>query len=147
MKAALTLRNDIAELPRLLAFACDFAGECGIPADEISRLLVILDEVFSNIVRHGYDGAGLDGIIAAGTIVVHLSFADRRLGIEVSDDARPFDPLAAAEPDLDTPASQRPLGGLGIHLVRSLADEARYARRGRYNRLVLFRRIPPSRAG
>jgi serine/threonine-protein kinase RsbW len=139
MKAALTLPNDIGELPRLLEFASDFGGRSQLPSNEVSCLLVILDELFSNIVRHGYGESK-----ASGTIKVDLSFVRSRLRIVVIDDSPAFDPLTAAAPDLDLPVSQRPTGGLGIHFVRSLIDDARYSRRGERNRLVLVRRIRPS---
>jgi anti-sigma regulatory factor (Ser/Thr protein kinase) len=141
MKAALILPNDIAELPRLHEFAAEFAGRSKLPSDEASRLLLIIDELFSNIVRHGFDEPG-----ASGTVELHLLFARGRLRIAFTDDGRPFDPLAEASADLDLPMSQRPPGGLGIHFVRNLADNARYSRLGGRNRLVLIRRTcPPSR--
>jgi anti-sigma regulatory factor (Ser/Thr protein kinase) len=136
MRAALTLRSEMGELPRLVAFATEFAERAKLPLEELNRLLVILDELVSNIVRHGYEGA-----VANGAIEVVLSFARSRLGIEITDNGRAFDPLSAPPPDLDLPAAERPLGGLGIHIVKALVDEARYHRRGKCNRLVLTRRI------
>ena len=141
MKSALTLRNEIAELPRLVAFATEFAENAELPADELNRLLIIIDELFSNIVRYGYDEPR-----SSGTVTVNLSYIRGRLGLEISDDGRPFDPLAAPDPDLDLPASERPLGGLGIYFVKKLVDEVRYSRQGTRNRLVLHRRIRPMTA-
>ncbi len=51
------------------------------------------------------------------------------LTIEFIDDGDPFDPLAAPPPDLEAPLEERDLGGLGVHIVRSLADEVRYTPR------------------
>ncbi len=136
MKAALNLRNEMAELPRLTALATEFALQVKLSDNERNRLLLILDELFSNIVRYGYDGQA-----AHGTIAVRLSLIRGRLAIDVTDDGRAFDPLAAPIPDLDLPAADRPIGGLGIYFVRKLVDEAQYFRRGGRNRLVLTRRI------
>jgi anti-sigma regulatory factor (Ser/Thr protein kinase) len=141
MRAALSLRNEIAELPRLVAFATEFAKRNELPTDELNRLLVIVDELFSNVVQHGYEAPE-----ASGTVEVGLSYAGGCLGIEVTDDGRPFDPLSAPPPDLDLPAEDRPIGGLGIHFVKKLVDEAQYSRRGRRNRLLLMRRIQPTTA-
>jgi anti-sigma regulatory factor (Ser/Thr protein kinase) len=58
------------------------------------------------------------------------------LRIEVIDDGQPFNPLKAPEPD-----TSLAIGGLGIHLLRELADEATYERRDRTNRLVLLKRM------
>jgi len=141
MNAALSLRNEIAELPRLVAFATDFAERNELPPSELNRLLVIIDELFSNVVKYGYEGSGI-----RGTVEVCLSFVDGRLEMELTDDGRPFDPLSTPPPDLDLPASDRPIGGLGIHFVKKLVDEAQYSRRGRRNCLLLIRRIQPTSA-
>lgn len=141
MKSEIRLRNDMAELPRLVAFASEFAERGELPVEERSRLLVILDELFSNIVRHGYETPA-----QPGAIEVQLSVSHDRLGIEVADDGKPFDPLAEPAPDLDLPAAERRIGGLGIHFVRNLTDEARYEWENGRNRLILTRRLP-SRAG
>ena len=139
MKAVLTLRNEMAELPRLLEFATDFAQDFGLPDQERSRLLIIIDELFSNVVLYGYDRPDRRGAIS-----VRLSCADGILEIQLDDNGRAFDPLKAPAPDLDLSAAERPVGGLGIYFVRKLVDEARYVRRGNRNRLVLKRRIAPS---
>jgi len=74
-------------------------------------------------------------------IEVVLSLNAGELTIDFSDDGRPFDPLIAAPPDLDQPLADRPVGGLGLHILRSLVDHARYRRDGDRNRLVLTRAI------
>jgi len=69
-----------------------------------------------------------------------------RLIIEFVDDGRPFDPLASAAPDLDLPADERPVGGVGIAIVRALVDEIGYRWDGSHNRLTLGRNVlqPPA---
>jgi anti-sigma regulatory factor (Ser/Thr protein kinase) len=94
--------------------------------------------LFSNIIRHGYDANG-----ASGTVEIVLTLEDGKLRIDLIDDGRPFDPLSAAPPDLDLPPAQRPVGGLGIHIIRNLVSEAHYARKGGYNCLTLSRQIDP----
>ena len=77
-----------------------------------------------------------------------------RLRISFVDDGQPFDPLAFRGPDLEEAAEERGIGGLGIHIVRSLVDQARYRREDDRNHLHLVRRIglpcdgsPPGGAG
>ena len=57
----------------------------------------------------------------------------RRLMVTVSDDGVAFNPLAVPPPDTTLPLEERELGGLGIHLVRNLTDEATYGRLGGRN--------------
>ena len=63
------------------------------------------------------------------------------LEAEVEDDGRPFDPLGVPAPDLQAPLPERRVGGLGIHFVRRLMSEVRYARVDGRNRLVLRKRL------
>jgi serine/threonine-protein kinase RsbW len=94
------------------------------------------EELFTNAVTHGYDGA-----VALGRIEVALGFDAGRLKIEFSDNSRPFDPLSAVLPDPLQPVTSRPIGGLGLHIVRSLVDDVRYSRDGDCNHLMLIRNI------
>ncbi len=136
MTESITLRGDRAELTRLQGFADEFAHKCGLPDDERSRLLIILEELFTNAVAHGRQPYS-----AAGHITVALGWKVGRLRISFIDDGQPFDPLAFRGPELERAAEERAIGGLGIHIVRSLVDRARYRRRGGRNHLYLVRRI------
>jgi serine/threonine-protein kinase RsbW len=138
MRASITLRDENAELTRLQAFADEFARECSLPDDERLRLLVILEELFANAVTHGYGPRS-----GGGSITVALGWRSGHLRITFVDDAPPFDPLAFGAPDLDAAAEERSIGGLGIHIVRSLVDQARYRREGGRNHLHLVRHIAP----
>ena len=135
-RASITLCAEPAELTRLQAFAVEFAHQCGLPDDERSRLLIILDELFTNAVTHGQGPHSAGGIIA-----VALGWKRGRLRISFVDDGLPFDPLAFRAPDLAQAAEDRVVGGLGIHIVRSLVHQARYRREGDRNHLHLVRRI------
>ncbi len=77
-----------------------------------------------------------------------LGWRRRRLRISFVDDGLPFDSLAFRGPDLAGAADERGIGGLGIHIVRSLVHQARYRRDGDRNHLHLMRRTAsPSEAG
>ncbi len=101
---------------------------------------VSLDEVLANVVEHAFEGRE-----EAGTVDLELRLD---LGVEppvcemmVVDDGPEFDPLAAAEPDRTLGVEERPIGGLGLALVRRLMDEVQYERRDGKNRLRLRRRL------
>jgi anti-sigma regulatory factor (Ser/Thr protein kinase) len=130
------LRAEHAEFARLQAFADEFAQQCGLPDDERSRLLIILDELFTNAVTHGRRPHS-----AKGTIAAALGWRAGRLRISFVDDGRPFDPLAFRAPDLEEGTDERGIGGLGIQIVRSLVHQARYRRHGDRNHLHLVRRV------
>ena len=101
---------------------------------------VSLDEVLANVVRHGLewrDGAKLE-------LELRLEPGDPpRCEVRVEDDGPEFDPLLAAAPDTSLGVDERPIGGLGIELVKRLMDEVHYERRDGRNLLRLARRLFP----
>ena len=141
MQMRLTLHNHSADFARLTEFATEFSRQHKLPDEERARLLIILDELFTNVVEYGYESTA-----AEGHIDVALSLQDGRLIIEFVDDGRPFDPLTRADPDLDLPVDDRPVGGVGIAIVRALVDEIGYRWDGNRNRLTLGRNVlqPPA---
>lgn len=134
-RAAVSLRPEAAAFARLLCFVEEFGRRNALPSAEQSRLMIVLDELFTNVVEHGHTSA-------ATSVEIALTLAGGELTIEFSDEGPPFDPLVAAAPDLDQRLADRPIGGLGIHILRSLADRALYRREGGRNHLILARSIP-----
>ena len=94
-----------------------------------------IEELVTNCIHYGYDDAG------EHTIMITLSVADQTLTMKVEDDGNEFDPLAQETPELTGPAEKRPIGGLGIHLLRNLADGMAYERRNGANLLTLTKRL------
>jgi anti-sigma regulatory factor (Ser/Thr protein kinase) len=107
-----------------------FAKSSGLPAEAIWRLEVALDEVLSNVVRHGLAAGRI------GPIAVDLDIGTSRIEVVVTDDAPAFNPLEVQTPDPSVPLEERPIGGLGITLVKALMDEVTYERRDGRNRLT-----------
>lgn len=132
----LTLSNDLADIARLAEAIEAFGDECGLSVGDVYKLNLALDELLTNLISYAYP----DGQRHA--IALHLAFADGRLTAELSDDAAPFDPLTqAAAPVLDGSLDDRPIGGLGLHFVRTLMDEVSYRRDGAQNRLTLVKHV------
>jgi anti-sigma regulatory factor (Ser/Thr protein kinase) len=131
----LRLANDLDGLAGLAERVERFGVEQGLAENVVNALNVVLDEAVSNAINHGYD-AGVRGEIA-----VRLRRSADRVEVEVEDDGRPFDPLQVPPPDLSLPLERRPIGGLGIHLIRNLMDEISYARQAGRNVLKMAKRL------
>jgi serine/threonine-protein kinase RsbW len=100
---------------------------------------VSLDEVLANVVRHGLAGRGDSARVE---LEVQLAPGEPPCcEVRVEDDGPAFDPLAAAAPDTTLGVDERPIGGLGIELVKRLMDEVHYERTEGRNRLRLVRRL------
>jgi anti-sigma regulatory factor (Ser/Thr protein kinase) len=108
----------------------------GLPGAARDRLLTVLDELLSNVARHGMRGQ-------TGSIEVHLACRDGVLEARVVDEAAPFNPLLLPPPDTSRPLEERAPGGLGIALVRALADDVRYERTGHRNQVTVTWRLGP----
>lgn len=128
----LVIANRLPELARVFA-AVDEVARGRVPAEAADDLKVALDEILSNVMAHGYT----DG--AAHEIRVTVGLAGAQIVAHVEDDGVAFDPLAVPAPDLAAQAGQRPLGGLGIHLVRGLMSDIQYQRIAGRNVLRLAR--------
>jgi anti-sigma regulatory factor (Ser/Thr protein kinase) len=123
----------------MMSHLADFAARAGVPQPVQMDLRLVLDELLSNLEKY----AGREGRPPAVILAARVAGGDVLL--EVADDGPAFDPLAAPPPRLDAELEERPIGGLGLHLVRQLTDDATYSRRAGWNVLLLRRRL--ARAG
>ena len=119
----LHLQNRIAEVARLVDAVESFGTHAGLSADLTYRLTLSLDEIVSNVIRHGYSDTN-DHVVE-----VRLSVHDGVVTSVIEDDGHPYDPRESPEPDLSMPVEQRGPGGLGIFLVKQMMDSIDYARR------------------
>jgi serine/threonine-protein kinase RsbW len=119
---------------RLAAEGFDaFAAEHGLSRHVSWPFQVALDELVSNVVHHGARKS------TERRIDIELRLADEQLEVVVVDDGAPFDPLLADEPDTTLPIEERPIGGVGLVIVKRLMDSIAYERAGGCNRVTLRR--------
>ena len=94
-----------------------------------------LEEHLTNILSHGYN----DKLEHQIRVWVQLNTPELR--VEVEDDGRPFNPLEQPSPDLSQPIEERPVGGLGIYMMRKSLDGMEYRRQAGKNILAMSKRI------
>ena len=131
----LTLRNDLAEIPRLADFVDELCAGLSATQKDVLALQLSLEEVVTNVINHGYT----DGQLHPFTVA--FSASPTRITVVVVDDAPAYDPLARPDVDTSLPLEERPIGGLGVHLVKKLMTAARYERRAGHNVLTLERAL------
>ena len=113
----------------------ELAARHRLPARCVARLHLAIEEHLTNIIAHG----GNPG--RAGKITVRFALEPAALRVEIEDNASPFNPLDAPAVDTSLPLEQKPLGGLGVHLIRKSVDELKYRRVGNRNVLVMRNRL------
>jgi len=118
-----------------IAAASDYLDEVldvpDVPAGESAALHVILDEICSNIVNHS----------KASGFEVYGEITDQPPGVRLTfiDDGVAYDPLSHADPDTTLPAEKRPIGGLGIMMVKKMSTSVTYHRAQNHNYLTVIR--------
>lgn len=116
-----------------------FGASQGVPASKIYMINLALDELVANSVHYGFDG------VADPRIDVTMWVSGTLLALTVVDNGHRFDPLTSASPDVSSPLEQRPVGGLGLHLIRTFADRLTYQFTDGRNRLTLEHNQAPGR--
>lgn len=134
-KLTLRMVNELAELTRVAECVDEFCAAHAVSADCAFKLNVALEELLTNTISYGYQDA------QSHEIAIAIAREGDEVVIEVSDDARPFDPLQMNVPEFETPIENRRVGGLGIHLVKTLMDNVAYAYRDGRNHMILRKRI------
>ncbi|HPB74677.1 MAG TPA: ATP-binding protein [Chromatiaceae bacterium] len=132
-----TLRNELSEIPPL-AERIEAFGEAGsLSIQHIYQLNLVLDELITNIVSYGYEDD------RPHEIQLKLRAEPGLLIAVLQDDGKPFNPLLEAPAAiLEGSIEDRPIGGLGIHFMRTLMDEVAYQREEGHNRLTLIKHLP-----
>jgi sigma-B regulation protein RsbU (phosphoserine phosphatase) len=135
MKKSIVLSNDIRQIPELAAFIDELAEETSLDPALAMSLNLALEEAVTNVMMYAYPA----GVV--GRVELDVDADPTRLVFELRDTGVPFDPTAAPDADISLGVEERPIGGLGIFLVRQIMDSVQYARRGDKNILILTKNI------
>lgn len=138
-------RGRLSDIPALSATVEAFCLAHGVEAPTAHKLVLGLEELLTNLAVHGTPGDGPLGRAsadAAHRVTVVVTLQHNRLLLHYEDSGAAFDPLSVPTPDLEQPLAARPIGGLGVHLLRTLMDEVTYARVNERNRVTLVLGLP-----
>ena len=129
---SLTLEAKSAFLSAITEFVRKGAHEAGLSESRAGELDLLVEELYMNACRHAYP----DG--ARGMVSVAYSIpAPGELKVEMADQGVEFNPLTADSPDTTLDLEHRPVGGLGILIVKTLATSITYRRECGWNRVTL----------
>jgi len=134
---ALTLHlpNRLAAIGEAADEIASFCETHGVPPSAIGHLNLALDEAMTNTIAYGWPEGG------EHEIALSLSVSGGAVLADVADDGRAFDPLEVPPPDLDSDLESRPVGGLGVHFMKTLMDDVTYRREGGRNILTMRKRF------
>ena len=131
MQRTIELNNDIAEIPQLSVFIDSFAEEIGLDFSLTMSLNLAMEEAVANVMQYAYPQG------EQGKIDISANIDGDDVVFIISDSGVAFNPTTKSEVDINQMAEDRPIGGLGIHLVRNIMDSVQYERLNGKNILTL----------
>jgi len=162
--STLTISNKIEELPKITQFTEQIGKQINIPSVLIMNINLALEEAVANVIHYGYKEKGeerrekiplhiFEGVDAEGgqgslkskdnnnLIEVIASLGDNELVLTLIDDGIAFDPTLIEAPNITLSAEERPIGGLGVFLVKKIMDKLEYKRESGKNILIMTKKI------
>ena len=131
---SMAIKTTRDELERIAAAIEGLGQEDDWPDDLVFRVNLVLEELILNIMDYGAEDGDAD-------ISLVIESESDSIAIDLSDSGLPFDPLTEApEPDLTAAVGERRVGGLGVHLTKTLMDDVRYSHENGRNRLNIVTR-------
>jgi anti-sigma regulatory factor (Ser/Thr protein kinase) len=130
----LVIRNDVADLESVSKAMEQIGAKHGVPDMSLFQLQVALDEMVSNVIKYAWPDPG------AHKIEIRITVGGDGIEVEIIDDGRMFNPLAAPEPEKPLPGQRPRPGGVGVHMTKQLVDRIGYARSGNCNHTTLTKR-------
>ena len=127
--------NDIKQVSQLEGWLKTVSRELNCPESILPSINLALEEAVTNVILYAYP----KGIY--GPVELDASRVEDRLVFVLSDSGKPFDPTARPDADISASLEDRPIGGLGIHLVRSIMDAVSYEYRDGRNILTMTKNI------
>lgn len=143
MKKELVLTNDPAEIGKIAPFVEEIGQELALTQEEVFNLNLALEEAAANVIHYAYaDESEKTCNANEKKCCIKAEKAQGLLTLTLADHGKEFDPTRQEDPDLSLPAEERPIGGLGIFLIKQLMDSVEYRREGGENLLILKKRLP-----
>lgn len=132
-RLSLDLESSLESLGEIEQAVASFGAEQEWPADLLFHVQLVLDELATNVINHGYGARGHD-------FQITIESKPHAVRIELVDEAQAFDPLQdAPQPTTTASLDEREVGGLGVHIAKQLMDKMEYRREGGKNRLTLVK--------
>jgi len=126
----LRLDSSLSEIARLAEAVDVFCASHGLSEHTAFQFNLCFDELLTNAILHGFGGAPGHGIY------VHLTLTGNWLQGGIVEDSPAYDPWQRGEPDTSVSLEDREIGGLGVHIVRTMMEKVRYARVDGENRIT-----------
>lgn len=131
----LTLSNDIEQVPQLSEFIEKICEKFCLDTETTMSLNLAIEEAVVNVMSYAYPKG------TTGHVTIEVIKGHQYLDFIISDSGKAFNPTAKEDPDTSLSLEERPIGGLGIHIIRQIMDSVHYERKANQNILTLRKNI------
>lgn len=135
MEKSIVLVNDISEIARLNEFVEEIGNDFSLSPGVVFNITLVLEEAVVNIINYAYPKEKHESIYLSAKLY------NDSIVLVLTDTGKEFDPTMAPETDITLSADERPIGGLGIFLIRQIMNEVRYERIDGKNVLTLEKKL------
>lgn len=135
MEREIKISNDLNEITVLASFIEELGEELSLPFETTMNINLALEEAVVNIIMYAYP------VQEQHTILLRVTYTEKQLVFLLTDKGTSFDPTQADEVDVTLSLEERPIGGLGIFLIRSIMNEISYQRIDNENHLIMKKDI------
>lgn len=135
MRNKMTLSNNVEEISLLCEFVEQSCEQMGFDTPMTMSINLALEEAIVNVMEYAYPPG------TKGTVDILAETDNGYAQFTISDNGIAFDPTAKEDVDITLSAEERPIGGLGIHLIRHIMDDVTYERKDNKNILILRKQI------
>ena len=132
----ITVEATVENIPVVTDFVNTELEALDCPLKAQMQIDIAIDELFGNIVHYAYDQR-----TGPATVRVEVDREPLSVVITFIDNGKPYDPLAASDPDISLPADRREVGGLGVFLVKKTMDDVTYEYKDGKNILKIKKNI------
>ncbi len=134
MKITKNFPCNINELENIALFIESSLLSFGLDKKHIKQTQLITEELFTNVVKYG-------GVKEKALYTIEIGKMDNSLMIVYKDQGTAFNPLEKKDPDINASLEDKPIGGLGIYLVKQLSDQVLYKRNGNINEITVIKNL------
>jgi len=131
----ISLENKISEIVKAVEKFEQFGEEKELSLKIINTVNLALDEILTNTISYGYKDS------QKHIIELEIEIGEKEITVTITDDAEAFNPLEKEEPNVSQSVEDKPVGGLGIHLIKNLMDKLEYKRVNEKNIFIMRKKL------
>ena len=135
MEREIKISNDLNEISVLASFIEELGEELSLSFETTMNINLALEEAVANIIMYAYPTQ------EQHTILLRVTYSEKQLVFLLTDKGATYDPTQEEEVDVTLSLEERPIGGLGIFLIRSIMNEISYQRIDNENHLIMKKDI------